>query len=130
MNSFKFGKSRRIRTNNRFREIMAARHCFYEDVLVVFIMKNGQDYSRAGISVGKRFGNAVRRNRLKRLLREAFRQSQDSLPQGYDFILMYNSRFLQQLREKGHQVEFSRIQEALKGLTRKINKQINVEEHT
>lgn len=50
--------------------------------------KNDCGYSRLGVSIGKIWGNSVVRNRLKRLLREAFRQSQDQIPTGFDYLLM------------------------------------------
>jgi RNase P protein component len=43
---------------------------------------------RLGLSVGKKLGGAVVRNRYKRVLREAFRLSQHELPEGYDYILI------------------------------------------
>ncbi len=43
---------------------------------------------RLGISVGRKVGGAVERNRVKRALREAFWSLSDRLPEGYDFVLV------------------------------------------
>ena len=44
--------------------------------------------TRLGLSVSARTGNAVRRNRLKRLIREFFRQKRATLPQGLDILVV------------------------------------------
>lgn len=56
-------------------------------VLLVTACRNEVGFSRLGLSIGKKLGGAVVRNRFKRLLREAFRLSQHELPVGLDIVL-------------------------------------------
>ena len=46
---------------------------------------------RLGLSVGRKVGGAVERNKVKRLLREAFWQSEGRLPAGHDFVVVARS---------------------------------------
>ncbi len=55
-------------------------------IVRVRVLPNQREYSRFGFVVGKRLGNAVVRNRLKRRLREVVRQT--SVRPGYDLVIM------------------------------------------
>ncbi len=56
--------------------------------LLVFGCPNGLAYPRLGLSVSRKVGKAVVRNRWKRLLREAFRLSRQQLPVGIDLVVI------------------------------------------
>jgi len=59
--------------------------------MTVFASRNSLPYTRLGISVPRRIGNAVRRNRWKRLIREAFRKTRLRLPAGLDVVVVPKS---------------------------------------
>lgn len=54
---------------------------------VLFVRPNGLEHCRLGLSVPRRVGNAVARNRIKRRLREVFRLHKGDAPGGYDLII-------------------------------------------
>lgn len=55
--------------------------------LVVFIIENNFKFNRSGLIVKKEIGNAVVRNKIKRRIKEAYRQINRKLFQGYDIII-------------------------------------------
>jgi ribonuclease P protein component len=52
----------------------------------VILKQNGLNITRLGVTVRKNVGNAVKRNRTKRLIREIFRLNKSEFPQGYDIV--------------------------------------------
>ena len=93
MKRFSFPKKKRLISNSQFKAVLANGRRRINSVLMLYMAKNNLEYSRLGASVGKSQGNAVVRNRLKRLMREAFRQNQHQIPAGFDYVLMISPRW-------------------------------------
>jgi ribonuclease P protein component len=84
--------------------------------LLIYGCPNGLPYPRLGLSVGRKVGSAVVRNRWKRLLREAFRFSRPELPPGIDLVVIPRGTGepdLSGLMESFHQLS-QRIDQQLK----------------
>jgi ribonuclease P protein component len=82
-----FGKSVRLRGQADFDRVCRSGAFASDDVLVVNGCRNQLAHPRLGISVSRKAGHAVLRNRWKRLIREAFRQMQSTLPAGIDLVV-------------------------------------------
>lgn len=56
--------------------------------LCAYFYPNNSPYNRLGITAGKKLGNAVTRNRIKRIIRAAYRICEQEIPMGYDIVFV------------------------------------------
>ncbi|UCE60545.1 MAG: ribonuclease P protein component [Phycisphaerales bacterium] len=82
----RFRRKDRLQTRAAFARVFAERCSKGDGRLVVYVASNGLPFSRLGLSVSKRAGKAVRRNYIRRRIRESFRISKADLPQGLDIV--------------------------------------------
>jgi len=86
-----FPQSHRLKSTADFKRVYDRKRSVSDGVLLVYSCENGLSHSRIGLSVSRKVGGAVVRNRYKRLYREAFRLTQHQLPSGLDFVLIPRS---------------------------------------
>ena len=74
--------------NNDFRRIYARGKSYVSPLVVVYALKNRTKNVRVGITTSKKVGNAVQRNRSRRVIREAFRALAPRVRPGFDPVLV------------------------------------------
>jgi len=84
----RFPAALRVKRGEDFDRAYAARRRRDLGGIIVYGAANGLGVARLGLSVSRKVGGAVRRNRVKRLLREAFRAVQRELPAGIDLVVV------------------------------------------
>ncbi|MDR3551775.1 MAG: ribonuclease P protein component [Clostridia bacterium] len=83
-----------LKENRDFRRIYSRGRSFVSRGVVVYVTANRLSKNRLGITVSKKLGGAVQRNRAKRIIREAYRLTEPAVAVGYDFVLVARSRTL------------------------------------
>ena len=96
---YSFPAAMRLRSRDDFRRTFDRRCVVSDGVLRLHCCENGLPHPRLGLSVSRKVGNAVERNRWKRLLREAFRLGRHDLPTGVDMIVVPRPEVTPQLVE-------------------------------
>lgn len=82
-----FSRRLRLTATTEFRAVYDSGLRTASGPLIVFARPNGLAHSRIGLSIPRRVGGAVIRNRVRRRLRETFRLRQLELPAGYDLVV-------------------------------------------
>lgn len=84
----------KLKENREFRRVYNKGKSFVCPFFVVYINKNRNDGVRLGITVGKKIGNAVKRNRAKRVITAAFSTVCPKINSGFDFVIVARTRIL------------------------------------
>jgi ribonuclease P protein component len=96
---YAFTKSRHLRSRADFAAVYDAKVREARGPLVIYARPNQLGYPRLGLSTSRNVGSAPRRNRIRRLLREAFRHLQHDLPAAYDILIVVRAHEPLQLAE-------------------------------
>jgi ribonuclease P protein component len=85
-------RSERLTKRSYYRRVYARRCIVSDSWFKLYGMPNELDWSRVGLSVSRRVGNAVKRQRVRRRIREVFRRNKSKLTRGWDVIVVAQPR--------------------------------------
>lgn len=77
-----------LKDNRNFQNVYRNGKSYANKYLVMYVIENGTDMNREGISVSKKVGNSIVRHRLTRLIRESVRLNSDKINSGYDIVII------------------------------------------
>jgi ribonuclease P protein component len=84
----------KLKNNYDFRRVYKKGKSYVCPFFVIYINPNRNNNVRLGITVGKKIGNAVNRNRAKRVITAAFRSAYPQIAAGNDFVIVARTRIL------------------------------------
>jgi ribonuclease P protein component len=104
-------KNHKVRKNAEFRFIYRRGKSFSNHLLVLYVYKSRKNINRIGISVSKKVGKSVTRNRVKRLIKESYRLNNSELIKGYDLVFI--------ARSAASEKNYNEISDAIKNLLKR-----------
>ena len=99
----KFSES--LKSNRDFKNVYSSGKSYANKYLVMYVLENGTDANRLGISVSKKVGNSVVRHRLTRLVRESYRLHEDIFNSGLDIVVV--------VRVNAKEIDYHKMESAL-----------------
>ena len=82
-----------LKQNSDFRRAYGRGKSYSDPALVTYVLKNNRaGICRMGITTSKKIGNAVERNRCRRVIRAAFRELVPQIAGGYDFVFVARTK--------------------------------------
>lgn len=103
-----------LKKNREYRNVYSRGKSFADRYLVIYFLANNSDYCRFGFTVSKKTGNAVTRNRVRRLLKEACRLNNNVFTNGFDIVFVARRSIVT--------LDYRQVEESLLKLVKKVYK--------
>lgn len=113
---YKPSKAKILKKNKEFQKVYRSGKSYANKFLVIYVLFTDNNKNRIGFAAGKKLGNAVIRNRVKRLLREVYRQNKIENNCSRDIIIVG--------RNAAVKAKYGDIEKAYKEICKKANIQV------
>ncbi len=104
-----------LKKNYEFKNLFSKGKFFYGKYIHIYIKKTNSKYNRLGIAISKKQGKAVYRNRIKRLIRENYKNFENEIEKGINILIVINKE--QNIKE----INFNNIKENFYSTLKKAN---------
>ena len=88
MKNFCFPKKARLLKRGQYLKLSKQGKRVYTDYFIAIVLKDTAQNNRIGITISKKVGNAVERNRIKRIIREYFRHNKEKISEPADINII------------------------------------------
>ncbi|MGD8608057.1 MAG: ribonuclease P protein component [Myxococcales bacterium] len=108
----RFRRGDRLKKRYEFRQVQHNGRRIHTEHFLIVLQPNASSNTRLGITVTKKVGSAVQRNRIKRVVREVFRRNRALFPPGHDVVLI--------AKRNAVDLGYESLREELRGAARKL----------
>lgn len=83
-------KLKTLKKNYEFKNVLSKGKFFVGKYIIIYIKDNNKKENFVGIAVNTKIGKAVKRNRIKRVIRESYRLNKEKIKKGKDIVFLWN----------------------------------------
>ncbi|MBP3255439.1 MAG: ribonuclease P protein component [Clostridia bacterium] len=81
-----------LKKNYEFKNVLNKGKFYIGKYITIYVTTNKKEKNIIGIAISKKIGKAVKRNRLKRIIRESYYLEKNNLNKGYNIVFLWNKK--------------------------------------
>ena len=85
-------KTKMLKKNYEFKKVFSKKNYYSGKCLEMFVIDNDKEENYLGIAVSKKVANSVKRNKIKRLIRECYRKIEEKVVLGKSYVILWKKK--------------------------------------